>query len=84
MKTESFVKRPDSLSRIFGKSQQKTPPFGSKLHFPAVNAGMTTDRKNPPVLPSSTIPNTAKCTVSTGFQTIVPCFPKADANPRGG
>lgn len=60
VKTESFVKRTDSLSRFFGKSQQKSPPNGSKWHFPAVKAGMRPDRKNPPVFPSCTIPNTAK------------------------
>ncbi len=75
VKTESFVKRTDSLSRFFGKSQQKSPPNGSKWHFPAVNAGMTTDRKNPPVLPSRTILNTAKNAFFAVFQTIIPRFP---------
>jgi hypothetical protein len=67
VKTESFVKRPDSLSRFFGKSQQKTPPIGSKWHFPAVNAGMRPDRKNPPVFPSRSIPGSAKHSQFTRF-----------------
>jgi hypothetical protein len=74
VKTESFVKRTDSLSRFFGKSQQKSPPNGSKWHFPAVKAGMRPDRKNPPVFPFCTIPNTAKTCFFAGITSVLPAF----------